>query len=322
VSSVPSAIVSLLRDAEELLLVCHEQPDADALGSMLGMAAALQADGRRVHCGCADPVPARYRFLPGSAQVTAEVAPAPLAVLLDAAEWSRLGVLAGVAQACPQALILDHHPPGIVSEVPAWIDPSAAATATLVRRVLAALDLPLTPPVATCLYCALGGDTGYFTYQNTDTETLLLAAELVGAGADPYGIHSQASDQHPLSHLHLRARALASAQVAASGRLAYAVLTEQDFLETGAPPEATEGVVDELRQIEGAEVYVLFKHAGPAQWRVSLRSRDLDVGSVAREFSGGGHTVAAGCMLWGERETAVANLLQRLEKALSVEPGS
>jgi phosphoesterase RecJ-like protein len=201
-----------------------------------------------------------------------------------------------------------------------WIDPTAAATALLVRKLLADLALPLSPEIATCLYCALGGDTGWFTYQNTDAEALLLAAELAGAGADPYTIASSSADHHPLPHLHLRARALASARLAVEGRVAYAVLTAEDFAETGAPPEATEGLVDELRQVEGAEVFVLFKYAGPAQWRVSLRSRWLDVGAVAREFSGGGHAPAAGCVLHGDRESAVATLLDRLTAALEQSP--
>ena len=310
-----SRLAALLREAPAVLIAAHEQPDADALGSALALAAGLEQLGGRVQVACADPVPPRYAFLPGAQRVTQHPSPTPLLVILDAGAWSRLGSVEPVGRECAEVMVVDHHPGGNRWRW-AHLDPHAAATALLVRRLLRALGATLTPEIATCLYAALGGDTGYFTFQNTDAAALRLAAELAAAGANPYEIHRQAADRLPLSSLHLRGRALASTRVAAQGRIAWAVLRREDFRQTGATDADTEGVVDLLKSAAGAEVYVLFKQGPEDTWRVSLRSRAADVGQVAQHLGGGGHRVAAGCTLIGIETSVRRRVLDALRRLL------
>ncbi len=302
----------LLREAPRVLLAIHEQPDADALGSGLGLAAALRTLGKRVEIACPDPVPERYRFLPGWQKIRTAARPAPLALALDLNDPARLGPLADAVRASALVAVLDHHPGA--SDWPALghVRPTAAATAVLVYQLLRAMRAPLTPEIAACLYTGLGGDTGFFTFQNTGAEALEVASRLAAAGAEPYRLHALASTRLPLSTLRLRGRGLATATSECEGRLVYAWLRLEDFAAAGAAQEETEGVVDMLKRTEGGEVFVLFKQAGPEDWRVSFRSDAKDVGSVARELGGGGHAVAAGAALVGTEECVREQVLERL----------
>ncbi|HEY3396809.1 MAG TPA: DHH family phosphoesterase [Armatimonadota bacterium] len=307
------ALIELLLRAPQVLIATHENPDADALGSALALAAGLRQRGQTVQVANADPVPQRLRFLPGWEQITASPAPSPLVVIVDAAEPSRTGALQSLILEAAQLAVIDHH---AATESPAtagFSDDEAPAAAFLVYQVLEALGAEITPEIATCLYAGLGGDTGYFTYQNTDAPTLELAARLVSAGADPYRIHLQSAAQLSLPALHLRGRALASLAARAGGRLVYATLRHEDFAATEARSEDTEGIVDLLKEAERGEIFVLFKQGPEAIWRLSFRSQGADVGRVAREFGGGGHAVAAGCELVGEEYVVVEKALARLE---------
>jgi phosphoesterase RecJ-like protein len=174
----------------------------------------------------------------------------------------------------------------------------------------------VTPEIATCLFCGLAGDTGHFTYQNTDQRAFRAAATLVAAGARPYDLHQRSAAQFTLPAFHLRGRAQQATRARAGGRLVYSVLRARDFAATAALEEDTEGIVDLLKAVQGAEVYVLFKQAEPEKWRVSFRSQRLDVGAVAREFGGGGHAVAAGAELFGSEASVRGRVLARLEKLL------
>ncbi len=312
----PRPLLDLLSGASAILVATHEKPDADALGSTLALGVALRRLGKQVQIACADPVPQRYRFLPHWEEMTAEPQPAPLLVLVDAGDLSRLGALEAVGRQCPQVAVIDHHPDARLVATAAYLDETAAASALLVYRVIQGLLQPVTPDLATCLYAGLAGDTGYFTYQNTDAEAFAVAAELVAAGANPYETHHHSSAQLSLPALRLRGRALLGATTRRDGRLVYAVLRSEDFAATEAREEDTDGVVDLLRALEGAEICALFKQAGEATWRVSLRSRRLDVGRVAREFRGGGHAVASGCEVFGSEESVVGQVLGRLEALL------
>jgi bifunctional oligoribonuclease and PAP phosphatase NrnA len=309
-------VVDLLAAAPEILLTTHEKPDPDALGSALGLALGLEALGKRVQVACADPVPQRVAFLPTAERVTATPQPAPLGIIVDAGEPSRLGALEAVLTQCRQIAVIDHHPKPRFTGAAEYLDDTAAAAALLVLDVLRALGASVTPEIATCLFAGLAGDTGHFAYQNTDERALRAAADLVAAGANPYEIHRHSAAQFSLPALHLRGCGLLGVRARVEGRLVYSVLRERDFAETGALEEDTEGIVDLLKGAHGGEVFVLFKQAEEAKWRVSFRSERLDVGEVARELGGGGHAVAAGCELFGSEESITERVLPRLEELL------
>jgi len=278
---------------------------------------ALARLGQSVPVLCADPVPPSYAFLPTIERVTSVVpAQLDLAIVLDAGSRSQLGALAPALGNAATVVWIDHHPTNPGGGDLDYLDPSAAATALQVYRVIEALGVAVEADIATCLYCGIATDTGFFTFQNTSPEALAAAAELAAAGADPFFIATESRGRIQPAAARLRGRALANLQMLAAGRIILAALTPGDFAAAGAGLEDTENIIDLLKPVAGGEVQVLMKAADPGPWRVSLRSSTLDVAAIAQQFGGGGHVAAAGCSLTGSLPEVRARILKALMAAL------
>jgi len=144
-----------------------------------------------------------------------------------------------------------------------------------------------------------------------------VAGQLVCRGADPYEIARHTADAVPLRKAHLTGKALSSARPYAAGRLLVSILELSDFAETASGPEDTDGIIDNLKQIDGPEVVVLVREHEPGNWRVSMRSRTTDVSALCRDLGGGGHRLAAGCSVRGSAAEVVAGLIGHIEAALT-----
>jgi phosphoesterase RecJ-like protein len=288
------------------------------MGACLGLYHALAAQGKSVQLVAPTEVPRHYRWLPGAEQFRQSLEDAPeVALVLDCDGLERLGDLRKAIESVPTVVDIDHHagenPFGDVQ----YLQAGAAATTQLVFRLLQQLQWPITPEIATCLYTGLATDTGFFHFENTSAEALADAAELVRLGAMPAQIAEAVGDTYSLPRTKLRGRALASAQMDASGRIASGVLWPADYRETGTAAGDTEGVIDDLKQIEGQQVAVLFKAPEREdQWQVSMRSARVNVAAVARRFGGGGHARAAGCDVNGPLAEVTARVLAALTEAL------
>ena len=297
------AVAETIRAHDRFLVVTHENPDGDALGSLLAVtlgARALGKDALMYLSGTA-PLPGEYGFL-DLAELRREL-PDDVAerVLLavDCANVRRIGE--DDAPVTRARLVVDvdhHHDNSRVGDVN-LIVADASSTAEIVRDVLRELDVELTPRIAEALYVGLVTDTGRFQYTNTTPKALRLAAELVEAGADVHGIFREVYETVQFAKLKLLARALERAQLFEGGRLVVSYLLKDDFGDVGAEEPYSEGIIDYLRAVEGAEMVALIREpprdGGPAR-RVSLRSShdEVDVSAIARESGGGGHRQAAG----------------------------
>lgn len=313
-----AVIRGLPRDAS-ILLVCHVNPDGDALGSMLGFGLGLRQLGfTRVVATFPEPfaVTPAFGFLPGQdLLVPPSAAPdvPDLGISFDAASETRLGELVPALRASSTWIVMDHHAsnPGF-GEV-RLIDPVAAATSLVAARLLDALDVKLDRDIATNLYVALATDTGSFRYDLTTEEVHLLAARLVAAGARPAEVALRVFDTRPFVAVQLLATVLARAELdlaAADGAgLVTSYATPADLDRYGLPAHVLESFMDVLRTTEEADVACLVKPAGEERWSVSLRSRGLtDVSAVAVALGGGGHRLAAGFTGYGSVETVLASV--------------
>jgi len=323
--SAPAKIAQIIRRKKTFLLTTHERPDGDALGSALALQHALRDLGKQAEVVAGGEVPPHYRFLPGIEGVRKEAAglsggsydPPEVLVVLDCDGPERMAVSREVAAAAHIVVDIDHHtgdqPFGDVQ----WVDPSAAAVGEQVYRLLRHMKVAVTPAMATCLYCAIATDTGFFRFRNTTAAALAICAQLAEAGADPHEIALRAHDQKPLSSVALLGRALQSAQALEDGRILWAALGPEDFAAAHAGANETEGIVERLQSVEGAQAAALLRDEGQGQVRVSLRSGDdLDVAAVARKFGGGGHASAAGCTIVGDLRTASELVLGALQALL------
>jgi phosphoesterase RecJ-like protein len=193
----------------------------------------------------------------------------------------------------PLVINVDHHHDNSRFGAVNLVVADASSTGEIVRDLLDELGVELTPEIAEALYIALVTDTGRFQYTNTTPKALRLAAELVEAGADVHKIFQDVYESVQFAKMKLLARALERAEIYEGGRLVISYLLRGDFAEVGAAEPYSEGIIDYLRSVEGAEPP---RSDGPAR-RVSLRAStdELDVSKIARASgAGGGHRQAAG----------------------------
>jgi phosphoesterase RecJ-like protein len=297
-----AAVVDALRSHDRFLATTHENPDGDALGSLLGLTLGLRQLGKDVEMilGPRERVPAEYAFLPLADLLREPPADAGERVLvcLDCASEHRL-TAAGLRESAPLVLDVDHHHDNTRFGDVNLIVADASSTSEIVADLLAELGVRITPEIAEPLYIALVTDTGRFQYSNTTPKALRLAADLVEAGADVHHVFRQVYENVDFAKLKLLARVLERAQVYDGGRVVISHLLRGDFAEVGAEEPYSEGLIDYLRSVEGAELVALIREPprddGPAR-RVSLRASadEVDVSRIARTFGGGGHTQAAG----------------------------
>jgi bifunctional oligoribonuclease and PAP phosphatase NrnA len=298
------ALVEALRRHDRFLLITHENPDGDALGSILATKLMLDALGKDsvMYLSGQAPLPAEYKFMPLDElrRELPEDIGERVIFALDCANESRLGEGQAALESAPLVLNLDHHHDNSRFGTVNLVLAEASSAGEIVRDLARELGVELTPELAEALYVALVTDTGRFQYANTTPKALRLAAELVEAGADVHRVFQSVYETVQLAKLKLLARALDRAQVYEGGGLVVSYLLRTDFGEVGAAEPYSEGIIDFLRAVEGAEMAALIREPpapGRPARRVSLRSSsdELDVSAIARASGdGGGHRQAAG----------------------------
>jgi bifunctional oligoribonuclease and PAP phosphatase NrnA len=296
------SVVDALRAHDRFLVVTHENPDGDALGSLLATTVALRQLGKDADMlSGGAPLPREYAFMQFDGllrELPSDIEQRVL-VAVDCAKADRMGPDQAPVERAKLVVNIDHHHDNTRFGQVNLIVADASSTGEVLRDVFRELDVEITPEIAEPLYIALVTDTGRFQYANTTPKSLRLAAELVDAGADVHAVFQQVYESVEFAKLKLLARALERAQVFEGGRIVVSHLLRNDFSEVGAAEPYSEGIIDYLRAVEGSELAVLIREPprddGPTR-RISLRASvdELDVSAVARVFGGGGHRQAAG----------------------------
>lgn len=306
-----------LADAWTVSIICHVHPDADSVGAGLALALVLDRDGADVQVSFAEPssLPESLQTLPGAHLMVAPAdmrRDADLVITVDAPSEKRLGALGDLAAPGNAVLVIDHHKSNRLFGCLNFVDISADSTTMLVSEVLDAWGKTIDGDVATCLYAGLTTDTGSFRWASP--RALRLAARLVEAGADNAAISRELLDTHPFAWLPMLSRVLESARLvpdAVGGRgLVYVVVGHNEWVASRS--EEVESIVDIVRTTQQAEVAVVFKEIEPRHWSVSMRAKSFDLASVATQFGGGGHQLAAGYSASGPIDDVVAALRRAL----------
>lgn len=286
--------------ADSIALACHVNPDGDALGSMLGLFHVLRAGGRDVVGSFSKPfvIAPHYRELPGLDLLThpAEFPSEPdVMVTFDCGSLGRLGDLEPAAKAARELIVLDHHVSNTRYGTINVIDPAAAASGVVVRRLVHGLGLPLTHEAAVALYAALVCDTGRFQYETTTPAVFELARELVCFDVPVTRLSRQLFEEHRFAYLKLLGEALANAELDVDRRFVWTAVTQDMLTRHDVTLEEVEGLIDIVRRATEAEVTCVLKEEADGSVRVSLRSLgDVDVRLIAADNGGGGHRFAAG----------------------------
>jgi phosphoesterase RecJ-like protein len=318
-------VLARIREDQRFVLAAHENPDGDALGSLVGMQGLLSALGKdSVMFISPDdlPLPREYRFfaLDGLIrQPPADIAQRTV-VFLDCGNIDRNS--ASVLRDGAHLLNIDHHHDNTRFGTLNHIVPDASCTAEIVWDLMHGLEVRPTPAIAEALYIGLITDTGRFMYENTGPQAHVMAAELIEAGVDVAGVYSRLYEGVPLGKLALLALALAQLQRYDGGELAIATLSAEDFERADAEESYSEGIIDQLRALEGTKVAVLVRELSSGerkgQHKISLRATDddVDVSIIARAQGGGGHRRAAGFSTTLEAPELIAFLREAIAAQL------
>ena len=303
ITSDLQAVADALRSNDRFLLVTHENPDGDALGSLVATKLALDQLGKDsvMYLYGDAPLPKEYGYmdLSGIVREPPPDAAGRVLVALDCANETRMGPDLTLIDDAPLTLDIDHHHDNSRFGDVNLVVGDASSTGEVLRDVFRELGVELSPEIAEALYTAVVTDTGRFQYTNTTPKALRLAAELVEAGADVHRVFQDVYESVEFAKLKLLARALERAQVYEGGRLVVSHLLRSDFTELNVAEAYSEGIIDDLRAVDGAEMAALIREPprreGPPR-RVSLRASndELDVSAIARKSGGGGHRQAAG----------------------------
>jgi bifunctional oligoribonuclease and PAP phosphatase NrnA len=324
-----SRAAAILDGAGSVALVCHVEPDGDALGSMLALQRFLQLRGKSTvasygSSGTAhEPlaIPPQYTFLPGlDGLVKAEDFPAApdLLVAFDTASAERLGTLRSAVDAARNVIVIDHHARGEAFGDVRLCDEAAAATAQLVERLISYMGGQLDREMAMCLYVALVTDTARFQYASTTPEVMELGARLISYDIDHAAINRQVWSAHSFGYLKVLGRVMDRATLVPEAGLAWTALHQHDLADLGISMQETEGLIDVLHGLEAAECALICKEQagnGSSQpaWKASLRSKGaVDVGRVAARLGGGGHRFSAGFTATGSLQDVVRSVASEL----------
>jgi bifunctional oligoribonuclease and PAP phosphatase NrnA len=315
------AVLEAIRGASRITAICHENPDADTLGSALAIRIAAERLGKQAEVVAADPVPPMLAALPFASEVhtTPQLEP-DVAVVVDGPP-SRTGAIArdcGEWLSRARVVNVDHHVSNDGSEAAAaYVDADAAATCEIVALLLPELGVEIDRDLATVLIAGIVQDTHTFSHPNATPRTLRVAADLVEAGAPLSSLHRQIYADRQFSTLALWGLMLAGINSRRDGRIVYSTMTQEMLVRTETDAIASEGFIDLLASTKSADITVLFKEVDQRHVRVSVRtSAEADAVAITSSFGGGGHARAAGCSVDAALGEAVERVLAECEREL------
>ncbi len=312
-------LLTRLRAGNRFVVSSHQRPDGDAIGSAVGMTLALRAMGKTADV-VMDALPP-YFLQPfphvSEIQITREIADSyDGALVMECSALDRTGI-AGLDRS--PVFNIDHHVGNTGYGAINWVDESAAACGEMVYTLVEGLGAPLTPEIATHVYLALLTDTGSFHFSHITPRSFEIARRCVEAGADPQWIARTHYDSSTLARVKLFGSVLNAMQLDHSGRVALLTLTQEAAAAAGGSFDDTDGIINFPLSVKDIQAVAFLKEAGPGEWRVSMRSKDVvDVGAIARSYGGGGHRNAAGCSASGELALLQQTFLDLLVVATDV----
>ena len=286
---------ALLAGQDDILLLTHQNPDGDTLGSAFALWNALDALGKRVRVECPDELPERFDYL-YQGYHAAEFEP-QFITAVDVASPQLLGELREAYEDRVD-LCIDHHPSNMRYAKRLCLRGKAGAACEILWDVIGALGARITPQIATCLYTGIATDTGCFKFSNTTADTHRIAAELFGLGAVHEFINEYLFDTKSKARIAIECKALAAAEFYYEGRVAVIGVSQELIRESGVDESELDGITALPRSIEGVDIGITLREKPDGSQKISIRTTAAaDASKLCARFGGGGHARAAGCQL-------------------------
>ncbi len=316
-------IGQVLRDHDSFVVASHVRPDGDAIGSILALGHALEGIGKRVRYLNEDGCPESLAFLPGSEKVEvssqAGAVDVEIAICLDTAAHSRVGpVTLEIVNSAKMIINIDHHISNPGYGKLNFIDDKSPATGQIIYNLIKALDLPLSEISRDSIYVATSTDTGSFQYPGTTQQTYEMAADLVAHGLNVGEINQLTYDNQPYRRVELLRALLNTLELSGDGKVGWWHLTNETKEKFSLIDDDSEGMIDNIRSIQGVIIAAFYEELDAGKIRVSMRSKDkrINCSELCGIFGGGGHALAAGIRMAGPLSDARDKVLAEVRKAI------
>jgi len=305
-----SKAAELLRENDNFIILSHQNPDGDTLGSAFALYYALKKLGKKVRLECENEVPKKFRFL--CDKIVNDEIENGFVVSVDVATENLLGSLKEKYSG-KVILSIDHHMSHTDFSVYSLLEERAAAC-EIVFRVIEKLGVEIDSRIADCLYIGIATDTGCFRYSNTDADTHLCASELIKLGADNARINKQIFETKTKTYAALEKLALSSLEMHFDGRCALMCVTKEMFEKSGSDETECDGISALPRQIEGVLAGITIREKEEGCYKVSVRTNEpVDACEICSRLGGGGHARASGCTVSGSLDEVKQTILRTVK---------
>ncbi len=308
-------IIDAISAAETVLVCGHVRPDGDCVGSAFAVRRICEKLGKRADAVCDADKPSSYAFLPDYEGFCApRYKKYDLFIAVDCANDKRLGAYRNFLIEAKNSICIDHHPNDGYGKLN-YIRSDACSTCEIIFDLFKDTGL-IDNEIATMLYTGLSTDTGHFMHSNTTSKVFETAAALSELGVDVGKTNHDIYCNRSLKKIKLMSRALDKIVLHENGRIALMLITLDDLGSCGCTSEDTEGLIDYASSISGVKISISMCEQQGSVYRVSLRSVSSDVSAVAAMFGGGGHKLAAGCLISGNCYDIMDKLINAARNAL------
>lgn len=292
-------IIEKIKNAEKIVILTHETPDGDAIGSSLAMYFAIKRLGKEADVVIPD-FPRTYAFLPGVENVKKEGQSQnyDLAIALDCSDIKRLNGFASYFESAKVKIVIDHHSSNTMFGDHNFVNPAAPACAQILVTMLEYLGVEIDKEIGTCIATGIITDTGGFKYNTVTAETFEFIAELLNKGINISDTYRKALQIVSKKKFEITKVALNRLELLEDGKIAFTYITKEEQEKLGLEVGDHEGIVEQGRDIEGVEVSIFLRQTPNGAYKASFRSNDyVNVADICLMFGGGGHFHAAGCSL-------------------------
>ncbi len=315
--SVLENIKERIEESNSIVILTHEHPDGDAIGSSLAFMHGLKKIGKNVDVIIPD-VNQMYSILPGFEDIKESCEEGynyDLCIALDSSDLERLHVLKDVFRNAKHTIVIDHHITNQNFGDVNYVNAVASSTCQNLLVILAYMDIAISKDIAACVYAGILTDTGGFRY-NVQIETFEFAAMLLETGIDITKIYRNLFDVTTLPRTKLLGRAIDKLEILADGKISFTYILTEDEEEVGSSSGDHENIVNYGRNIDGVEVSIFVRQVDN-KFKVSMRSNEyLDVSLIATKYGGGGHMKAAGLTTDMSVDLIKKTLVSEIEKVL------
>ena len=310
-------ILEGIKKAKTIVILTHENPDGDAVGSSLAMYMALKQMGKNPDLIIPE-LPRVYNFMPCANEIKKEGSKEPydLAIALDSATIKMLNGWSNYFETAKVKVTIDHHSTNTMYADYNFVNPDAPACAQILISIIDYFGVNIDKEIGTCILTGIITDTGGFQYQSTTPETFEFASELLKKGVNVSDVYKRVMNTKSRANFELRKRAIDRMEFLEEGKIAITYITKKDEEDVNSETGDYEGIVEEGRAIEGVEVSIFIRETSKG-FKASLRSNNyVNVSDVCMMFGGGGHFHAAGCTIAQSLEQVKEKIVNQVKMYL------